>query len=157
MALNLTLPLRIVQALFALIMLGLTGYVAHWWSGWYHAYSPSQINFLLFTAIWTVFALLYLTLAPWKLPTAAHKFAILAAEALTMLFWFAGWVALAVFLSNRVCFGHVCSAAKAAAVFGAFEWLLFAATTVMAAMHVFRTRGTGTTKPDPNMEVHQGV
>ena len=39
-----------------------------------------------------------------------------------MIFWFAGFLALAVFLSDRVCFGHVCSAAKAAAVFGAFEW-----------------------------------
>jgi len=46
----------------------------------------------------------------------------LGVETLTMLFWFAGFVALAVFLGDRVCFGHVCSAAKAAAVFGAFEW-----------------------------------
>jgi len=86
--------------------------------------SPSQINFLLFDAVWTLLALLYLTLVPWRFSDtrAHHKFAILGVEVLTMLFWFAGFVALAVFLSDRVCFGHVCSAAKAAAVFGAFEW-----------------------------------
>jgi len=67
-------------------------------------------------------ALLYLILAPWRFPAAAHKFGILAAEALTMLFWFAGFVALAAFLGNRVCFGNVCNTAKAAAAFAAFEW-----------------------------------
>ena len=86
--------------------------------------SPGQINFLLFDSVWTILALIYLILVPWRFSDtiAHHKFAILAVEALTALFWFAGFIALAVFLSDRVCFGSVCSAAKAAAVFGAFEW-----------------------------------
>jgi hypothetical protein len=86
--------------------------------------APSQVNFLLFCAIWSVVALLYLTIVPWRFSNtvAHHKFAILFFETLTMLFWFAGFIALAVFLSDRVCFGHVCNAAKAAAAFGAFEW-----------------------------------
>lgn len=69
-------------------------------------------------------ALIYLVVVPWKFATtaASNKFAILGAEVLTMLFWFAGFIALAVFLSDRVCFGHVCSAAKAATAFAAFEW-----------------------------------
>jgi hypothetical protein len=40
-----------------------------------------------------------------------------------MLFWFAGFIALAVFISNLLfCRGDVCRAAQAATVFGALEW-----------------------------------
>lgn len=35
------------------------------------------------------------------------KWALLGLEGLTMLFWFSGFVALAVFLSGRICFGMV--------------------------------------------------
>lgn len=86
--------------------------------------APTQVNFLLFCAVWSVLVLLYLAIVPWRFANTAahHKFAVLGMESLTMLFWFAGFIALAVFLSDRVCFGHVCSAAKAAAAFGAFEW-----------------------------------
>lgn len=65
---------------------------------------------------------MYLVVAPARFPAAAHKFAILGVEALTMLFWFAGFIALAVWLDDRVCFGSVCASAKAATVFAAFEW-----------------------------------
>ncbi|KAK4580465.1 hypothetical protein LTR86_000668 [Recurvomyces mirabilis] len=76
-----------------------------------------------------------------------------------MLFWFAGFIALAVFLSDRVCFGHVCAAAKAACVFAAFEWLTFAGTTAMAVLHVLRTRGrtSNNGKADPNLNIQEGV
>ncbi len=85
--------------------------------------SPSQNNFLIFTSLWTLLALIYLTLSPWLFPRAAHKFAILAIEALTMLFWFAGFIALAVFLSRLLtCGGNACRSARAACVFAAFEW-----------------------------------
>jgi len=97
--------------------------VAHWYHDHTNYDSPSQDNFLIFTSIWTLLALAYLTLAPWLLPRAAHKFAILAVEALTMLFWFAGFIALSVFVSRLlVCGGHVCRSIQAACVFGAFEW-----------------------------------
>jgi len=117
------LGLRIAQAFLAVIILGLSGYVANWWSGFWHAASPSEVNFLLFCAVWSLLALLYLVLVPWRFSdtVAHHKLAILAVESITLLFWFAGFIAVAVFLSGRVCFGSVCSAAKAATVFGAFE------------------------------------
>ncbi|KAK3719705.1 hypothetical protein LTR37_004242 [Vermiconidia calcicola] len=155
------LSLRIAQIVLAIIVLALTAYVANWWGGYWHSMSPSQINFLLFDAVWTLLALTYLTLVPWRFSEtiAHHKFAILAVETLTMIFWFAGFVALAVFLSDRVCYGHVCSAAKAACVFGAFEWVCFAATTAMAVMHVLRTsnRTPRNDKADPNLNVQDGV
>jgi hypothetical protein len=98
--------------------------VANWWSGYWHAGAPSQVSFLLFCSIITLITLAYLIIIPMRF--TEHKLnragIIAGVEGLTMVFWFAGFVALAVFLGDRVCFGHVCSAAKAAAAFGAFEW-----------------------------------
>lgn len=118
------LSLRIAQAVFSIIILGLSAYVADWWSGYWHASSPGEVNFLVFCAVWTLLALLYLIVVPWRFSDTAlhHAFAILAVEAVTVIFWFAGFIALATFLSDRVCFGSVCSAAKAADVFAAFTW-----------------------------------
>ena len=98
--------------------------MSHWWHNYWHRPSTSQINFVIFDAVWTVLALAYLVIVPWRFADtkACHKYAILFAEGVTMLFWFAGFLALAVWLSQRTCFGSVCSAAKAAAAFGAFEW-----------------------------------
>ena len=120
--------------------------------------SPSQINFLLFDAVWTVLALLYLIIVPWRFSetVAHHKFAILAVEAVTMIFWFAGFIALAVFLGERVCYGHVCSAAKAAIVFAAFEWYV-----VTLSIDVVRTRDRPVhgekDQAAPNTNVAEGV
>jgi hypothetical protein len=168
MAFNFMLPLRITQALFAIIALGLSAYgkfpaplthhphththththtqkkipspqtpnpretdsslmfetVVSWWNVAQTSPSPSQTNFLLFTSVWTsALAVPYLALSPRFLPTAAHKFGILAAEAVTMIFWFAAFLATAVFLSGLdFCRGMVCGAARGAVVFGAFEW-----------------------------------
>jgi len=62
-----------------------------------------------------------------------------------------------VFLGDLlICSGTACQASQAAAAFGAFEWALFVATTVFAALHVFRTRGSSTTKAAPNMEIQNG-
>jgi len=89
-----------------------------------HSYSssPSEINFLVFTAVWTLLALIYLTLTSWKFERFAHPWILCGVESLTMLFWFAGFIAAAVFLSDLItCAGKACSSAKAATVFAAFE------------------------------------
>lgn len=96
--------------------------VANWWSGFWRAHSPDEVRYIVFCSVWTLLALIYLILAPLKFPGFAHIFAILAIELLTMIFWFAGFIALTVFLGDRLCYGNVCSAAKAADVFAAFEW-----------------------------------
>lgn len=154
MAFNFTLPMRIAQAVFTIVVLGLTAYVCDWWTSHWHANSPAEINFLIFTSVWTILALVYLVVAPARFPAAAHKFGILAAEALTMLFWFAGFIALAVWLDDRVCFGSVCASAKAATVFSAFEWLVFAGTCVLASLHVWRTRNGNDSRPAPEMQMN---
>lgn len=130
------IPLRAVQAVFAIIVLGLTAYgkqekkflvnkmsnLSLMMRTVASGASPASDNFLVFTSVWTLLALIYLAVVPTFVPKASHKFAILAVEALTTLFWFAGFIALAVFLGDRVCHGHVCAAAKAATVFAAFTW-----------------------------------
>lgn len=152
------LPIRIVQALFAVIVLGVLAYASSNWAWWW---SPSQINFLIFAAVWSLLALAYLTIAPARYPTAAHKFGILAAEVVTMIFWFSGFIALAVLLTDVGCSARnagshwgPCRAAIAGDVFAAFEWILFCATTLMASLHCWRTRSERSGKHDPNMEVH---
>lgn len=87
--------------------------------------SPASVNFLLFCAVWALLALLYLSFAPFLGFLERSKWAkmsSLVVEALTTMFWIAGTVALAIFLSKRVCFGSVCTAARAATAFGAMEW-----------------------------------
>lgn len=119
------LPLRITQALFALLVLILLAYSSHNWS--YYSYSPSSINFLIFVSVWTLLALIYLILAPMRFQRYAHKYAILGIEAITMLFWFAGFIALAALLSDVNVVGSASHwrpwrTGVAGDVFAAFEW-----------------------------------
>lgn len=128
-------PVRGVQAVLAIVVLGLMGYgnstpvqrppffspqdflitdneiVASWWTSHWRQISPTEINFLVFAPAWSLFALVPLLLIPLKfnhvLNTPAGRYGIVALEGLTMLFWLGGFVALAVFLSGRICFGMV--------------------------------------------------
>lgn len=143
------LGLRGVQVLFSIIVLGLSAYlVDHYW------WSPHSVNFMLFTSIWTFFAVAYLTLAPTRFPRAAHKFAIAGVEFLTMLFWFAAFVAVAARWGSAAWgvagHGTFYSCGVAAIVFSAFLWLTFVVTTALAALHI-RGGATHTTAPGPAM------
>ena len=121
-------------------------------------------------------AVAFLAIVPGRFDRFSHKYAILAVEVLTAIFWFAGWIALAVFLGDIGCgtHGSVCGTSEAATVFAAIEWyvfqefsferirdtknsvrLLFMATTVMAFQHVYNTRNSSSGTHDRNMEVHQ--
>jgi hypothetical protein len=56
-----------------------------------------------------------------------------------MLFYFAGFIALSVFLGKLVyCRGSVCAAARADAVFAAFSWILWTGSTLILALEIFR-------------------
>ncbi|KAJ8057947.1 hypothetical protein OCU04_013121 [Sclerotinia nivalis] len=64
MAIGLLLPIRIAQAVFAIVVLGLSGYVSHWYNTDTLTASPSQINFLVFVPVFTLISILYLEVAP---------------------------------------------------------------------------------------------
>ncbi|KAF2277369.1 uncharacterized protein EI97DRAFT_432249 [Westerdykella ornata] len=147
------LPLRAVQAVLSIIVLGLTAYVIDsWWYG-----SPDSVDFMLFCSIWTLLAVGYLIFAPTRAPHLAHKYAITAVEAVTMIFWFAAWVAVAALWGDIRCgsAGGPCGAGTAAIVFSALIWLTFVATTVFAGLHI-RNTARSDTAPPPEMQM-QGV
>jgi len=79
-------------------------------------------------------------LADWII--ASHPIAHFVVQLLNTLFYFAGFVALAVFLSKLLfCRGTVCVAARADAAFAAFSWIIWTATTVLLSLEVFGRRG----------------
>ena len=159
------IALRAVQALFAIIVLGLTGHGKHPSPSYpssshppptistnekspqltkspsqvaSYGLTPSSDSFMVFASVWTLLILIYLGLAPRFFSAFAHPIAMLGLDALTMLFWFAGFIALAVFhhRAEEVYFGDglgdyykgcaaaggLCGEIEAAAIFGAFEW-----------------------------------
>lgn len=101
--------------------------VAHWYNKWSgYDDSISEVNFLIFVSVWTGLVTIYLGVTQFKFPHLAPAIAVLALDALTMLFWFSGFIALAVYHSNLGdCRGRVCDDLVAAIVFGAFEWYVF--------------------------------
>ena len=64
--------------------------------------------------------------------------------------WFSGFIAEAVSAGRVDSYDNIfggyarcgrwCGSIKAAAVFGAFNWILFLATTILAALHLSRGR-----------------
>ncbi|EFE34338.1 uncharacterized protein ARB_06738 [Trichophyton benhamiae CBS 112371] len=132
---NIILILRGVQALLAVVTLGLISYfnyphailtrrtlVINWVRERLVFGGLDSANFLLFDSIWTLFiALPFIVFSPKFFPALAHQYALLGVEAATVLFWFSAFISLAVDTSN---IGQctVCSVVKAAIAFGAFEW-----------------------------------
>jgi hypothetical protein len=166
------LGLRGVQVLFSIIVLGLTAYLVDAYNGPYgYNWSPHSVNFMLFCSIWTLLAAAFLLLVPTRFPQFAHKFAIAAVEFITMIFWFAAFIAVAVRWNNSYWgwYGHdtFYSVGVAAIVFSAFLWyvscscafvrprltpcrLTFVATTALSALHI-RGTSNSNTAPPPNM------
>ncbi|KAJ5515399.1 hypothetical protein N7527_006959 [Penicillium freii] len=144
-------PVRAVQALFGVIVIGLTGYVVStFYNGW--SYSDT-VNFLLFLGCWTTFvAVPYLAISPIWFPRLAHHYVIPAVEVITMIFWFAGFIALGAMLPRPRCHGSACSSLQAATVFGAFEWVLFAVTSYFGIVDLMHHRG-GEAKPHSNVNI----
>jgi hypothetical protein len=72
-------------------------------------------------------------------PPASHPYAHFAFEVTNALFYFAGFIALAVFLGKLLfCRGTVCAAARADAVFAAFNWMLWTGSSTILALEFFK-------------------
>lgn len=68
-----------------------------------------------------------------------HPYAHLAFEIVTTIFFFAGFVALSVFLAKLLfCRGSVCAAARASAVFGAFSFVTWAVSAAVLGFEMFK-------------------
>ncbi|KAI2627922.1 marvel domain-containing protein [Hypomontagnella submonticulosa] len=143
---------HIVAAVFSIIELGLTAYVAsayHSLTPYMGGYSPSRVNFMIFNSIWSLLVLLYVGLTPLYMTSVFHRLAALALNAITAIFWFAGAIALAVFVGGPWDCGAntFCGSIEAAVAFGFFLWALFTFLTVLDAIDSLRSRGHTVNKP----------
>lgn len=119
-------------------------------SGPYASWTPSCLSFLVFNAIWSLLVLAYLGIVPRIVPRIFHGLVALALEWITMLFWFAGSIALAAATGPGWCSGWSgCHAWRAAIVFGFINWLLFLALAIIDTMEVMRGRRTTSAAPKP--------
>ncbi|KAI2632003.1 membrane-associating domain-containing protein [Hypoxylon sp. NC1633] len=134
------LGIRCAQMLFAIIVMGLTAFVAHWYNVDTLTTSPSQINWLLAVSLFTIVSILYLELAPRFAPRLSHPMVAMGLETSNALFYFAGFIALAVFMSRLLyCRGSVCGSARASIAFGAFEFMLWTASAIIMGKEVVRS------------------
>jgi len=156
------LPLRGVAALFSLIELGLAAYGVSVFDKTYYyddgfgdtysyTYNFGSLNFILFAALWTLLLLIYLGVSI-RMPHIQHIFATVALLAVTMIFWFAGFISLAVFLGSTIdgfCSSGIgpCGVLDAITAFAAFLWVIFVVDTVFAAMAAFGS--TRNQNPNP--------
>lgn len=119
---------------------------------------PSEVSFILFVSVWTMIVTIYLLLAPLKFPSLAPVIAILALDAITMLFWFAAFIALAVWKSNLFdCYGGICDKIIAGIVFGAFEWYVFFLFFPSFSSHTINTPYTFVMEKVVNFSSHHNL
>ncbi|KAI1810142.1 hypothetical protein GGS20DRAFT_221340 [Poronia punctata] len=128
---------HIVAAVFAIIELGLTAYLASAFHSWFGFYgnSPSSVNFMIFASVWSLLVLLYVGLTPLYMTSIFHRLAATVLNIITAIFWFAGSIALAVVFDGP---GGVAAAAVA---FGFFLWAIFTFLAVIDSMESLRRRG----------------
>jgi len=145
--------LRGVQAVFAIIVLGLSAYVASVVSGSgqvcdfgycadYNIPVPPQIDYILFCSIWSLLVVIALGVVPIFVSALSHPIISTAVDGLTTIFWFAGAIALAVYTGVFV--GDTPSwyqALQAAVAFSFFTWLAFLAALVLDILAIFKGEG----------------
>ena len=111
--------------------------MSHWMQS-----PPAPMSFLVFTPVWSLLALVALLVVQLKFAyltaSAAARYGLLALEGVTMLYWFAGFVALAVFLADRICFGQVCDVARAGTVIGGLSWAAWMGSFVVGVWGLFK-------------------
>jgi hypothetical protein len=103
---------------------------------------PDAWGFLMFCAVWTFLGVIFLLIA--GISFADHVligYICIAVEAVALLSWLAGFIAVAVNIGSNACPAEEnrCGSLKAATVFGAFEWLLFVITTTLTIMLVINS------------------
>ncbi|KAK0705003.1 marvel domain-containing protein, partial [Lasiosphaeris hirsuta] len=134
------LALRIVQGVLSVIVVVLSAYVAHWYNTDVPTPSPPQINFLIFAGLYSMLSVVFLEAVPKFFARVSNPYTFLAVEALNVIVWFSGAVALAVFMGKLAfCRGSVCGAAQADAVFSFALFLSWNATALFLARDVFKS------------------
>lgn len=147
---------RVCQILFSLIALGLNASVIHWFNTHERVGGPpGYLILLVFSSVFTILiSAPYTTFAPKYFPAYINRYASLAVELTTTVFWFAGFIAGAVWLGTiDICAGFICSNARAGVAFAAFMFLCYCITSYFPIKYCFfdsasapaeeKWRGTG--------------
>ncbi|KAL1837611.1 hypothetical protein VTJ49DRAFT_3572 [Mycothermus thermophilus] len=134
---------QIVTTVFLIIELGLTAYLVSPWRS-----APSTPSFMLFNSVWSLLVIGYIFLAPLYFARLFHSLVALVLEWMTMIFWFAGSIALAAYVGSWPCGANTyCHSAKAATAFGFFIWALFTFFVILDTRAWLRNRGSAAPKP----------
>lgn len=136
---------------------GHTDYV-HFEFGNFYAYYgvPNAWGFLLFCASWTVLIIIFHLIAETSFADRALiGYIRVAVEAVAVLSWLAGFIAVAVQIATDTCSTgkSSCGLLKVATVFGAFEWLLFMITAAQTVILVLSSRKPRTSMTRPSAAV----
>lgn len=95
---------------------------------------PSSISFILFAAVFSILSILGLEVCPKVAPGLSHPYASLAVEALNTVFYFAGFITVAVFLGSLTfCVGTVCTASRVDSAIAAAAFCAWIASTIITA------------------------
>ncbi|KAL6796032.1 hypothetical protein GGI42DRAFT_356656 [Trichoderma sp. SZMC 28013] len=139
MSQTLILCFRAFQALAAAASIALAAYVVNWHLRGPHLSTPPSIGFILFSPIFSVFSILYLVFTPRLAPKATHPMISLSIEAINCIFYFAGFIAVAVCLGDLAfCTGSVCMAGRGTAMLAAVQFSLWMGSAIIAAKAMVR-------------------
>ncbi|KAK1781478.1 hypothetical protein QBC45DRAFT_58207 [Copromyces sp. CBS 386.78] len=130
---------HMAATVFGLIELGLTCYlVSPFWR------APGIYAFMLFNSVWTLLILIYIALFPPYFPKMFQRTIALVLEWITMIFWFAGSIALAVYFGSPTCGADTwCGCVEAATAFGFLLWVTFLFIVVVDTMATLKGRARG--------------
>ncbi|KAI5462762.1 marvel domain-containing protein [Mariannaea sp. PMI_226] len=161
--------LRTAQLIFAIIVMGTDGYAIHVFHGHstithtpignFHGYFgvPNEWGFLMFCAGWAILTVIFQLIAGITFTNnALIAYSRVTIEAVAVLSWLAGFIAVAVEIPTNTCSQSKssCGSLITATVFGAFGWLLFMITAALTAMPVFhnsRKPKASTIGPNKNL------
>lgn len=105
-----------------------------------HVGVPVAWSFLMFCAVWTVLVVVWHFVEPGLESRLTIRYVSIVTEAVAVLSWLAGFIAVAVNVSTTdACSSgqSSCAELKVATAFGAFEWLLFMITAIPAVTSLF--------------------
>ncbi|CBF87114.1 hypothetical protein AN2568.2 [Aspergillus nidulans FGSC A4] len=108
-----------------------------------HVGVPAAWGFLMFCAAWTILVVVFHFVESGLESRPIIGYVGIVAEAVTVLAWLAGFIAVAVnVLTTDACSSGLnsCAELKAATAFGAFEWLLFMVTATPAVLSFFNNQ-----------------
>lgn len=118
-----------------------------WWT-------PSVLSFMLFNSVWTLLLLAYLFFTQLYFPRFFHDVVALALEWITLIFWFAGSIALAAYWGSPRCDGNTyCGSTEAAIAFGFFIWALLAFLVFVETREFLHGRKHRSTAQKPSVVV----